>query len=93
MTKERALHLFDYDRENGLLIWKNPPKNHPRLKGRQAGRRRNDGYLVVTSFFKEHLIHELIWMLETGEQMKRLKHLNGDKLDNRFANLRERGFE
>ena len=33
-------------------------------------------------------MHELVWRLAHGVTVKRLIHINGDKLDNRLANLR-----
>lgn len=36
MNKETLLHDFNYDREKGVLIWKNPPKNHSSLLGKET---------------------------------------------------------
>ena len=38
------LHLFDYDKDRGQLIWKNPPKFQPQLVGKVAGTVQHHGH-------------------------------------------------
>jgi len=83
--------LFEYNPETGELTW----KKHPRLKGKPAGTTRKDrGGLILQ--FKINGNHyrsqgaRIIWYLQTGEDPgdKCIDHINGNRNDNRFKNLR-----
>jgi hypothetical protein len=90
LTKEYLLHLFDYDRERGVLIWKNPLGNNTkRWIGQQAGCIDGHRYLRVTINFKMHQVHKIIWFLEKGNWPKVVDHLNGERIDNRISNLED----
>ena len=91
-TKEHLLYLFDYDREEGKLYWKNPnPKNkrYKSLIGTEAGSI-SQGYRRVAIDGIRFFIHRIIYFLETGEQPVQpyeIDHEDEDKLNNRFNNL------
>jgi hypothetical protein len=80
LTAERLRELLDYDPETGRFS-KNgaqrgflvPPKNYVRVH--------LDG--------RQRLAHRLAWLYVYGEWPSgQVDHLNGDKTDNRIANLR-----
>ena len=88
---EEVKELFDYDSETGVITW----KKHPKLKGKVAGTVRKDRGGVVLQFKikgKKKAIQaaRVIWYLHTGEDPGDLciDHINGDRNDNRFQNLR-----
>ena len=90
MTREEILNLFDYDRERGILIWKNPPEpNRKRLMGKIAGTIDKDGYRVLMFKKKCFKIHRLIWFLENGTWPKIVDHIHGLEKGDMIFNLRE----
>ena len=87
LTQDRVRQLFVYDQATGKLYWK------PR-KGVAAGREagcvsKKDGYRRVGIDFTGYLVHRIVWLYEIGEMPPGLlDHVNMDRLDNRFENLR-----
>lgn len=92
ITRERLLHLFSYDRDRGILIWKNPPKQNPYLIGKRAGTEHIDRngkvYLRVCINKKRFMVHQVICLIETGTLPDLVDHIDGNTLNNEFENLR-----
>lgn len=89
ITKEEVLAKLSYDRNAGTLQW-NMEGRH-RWRGQQAGYLNPvAGYLVVKIGKYNYQLHRIIWLLETGSFPENLiDHINGDRSDNRFSNLRD----
>jgi hypothetical protein len=86
---EALQELLHYDPETGTLTWK---QSRGRVsKGQVAGSLGNRGYLHVRCFGRLWLAHRIAWKLQTGAEPKAglvIDHLNGDRADNRWANIR-----
>lgn len=80
--------LFSYDPITGFL-------HHLRSRGKRlAGDRAcypsSSGYLKVSVSHKDYYAHRVAWYLQTGNHpTEQIDHINGDKRDNRWENLRE----
>lgn len=90
-----------YSPKTGLLHWKRRPKTHfvdshawanwnNQHAGKQAfGGRLNRGYLRGKIDGVSYLAHRIIWKIQTDAEPKFIDHINGDRSDNRWINLRD----
>lgn len=84
---------FDYDAAAGQLIWRDAdhlsPSDRSRLVGKPAGSLNADGYVSIKFRGRLYRAHRLVWVHTTGAwPAGEIDHVDGDKSNNRFANLR-----
>lgn len=86
MTMQSTLlETFDYDPDTGALTYRKPRGTLP--AGRRAGTATKAGVSVLL-FGCKTVAHRIIWNMTTGEWPQHpVRHINGDKLDNRWGNL------
>jgi HNH endonuclease len=91
LTREMALSLFDYDPSSGTFTRKTTRGRCNRWKaGQSVGHLASSGYVQIGIGRKLYQAHRLVWLCEYGRfPEKHLDHINGDRSDNRVANLRE----
>lgn len=87
---ERLRDLFIWDAATGALynrVWRGGKAR----AGDRAGKLCKDGYRRVNVDKGEFSEHRVLWALEMGEDPgeAQIDHRNGDRLDNRLANLRK----
>jgi hypothetical protein len=89
MKKQIDFHeLFDLDLKNGTLYWKKRLSQRAKI-GDKAGFLDENGYYIVGIKGKKYPVHRIIWQLINGKEPLKIDHINGDRSDNRFCNLRE----
>lgn len=84
----RIRDFLRYDPETGEFAWIKTPGHRPRA-GLKAGKMTRGGYVQIGFGGKHHMAHRLAWFFVHGEMPSSfLDHINGDRADNRIANLR-----
>jgi len=86
--------LLDYDPKSGVLTWKHRQDARPQWNAKCAGKiagslNKSIGYVTLRIFDKAYYAHRVAYALMTGEWPKNgIDHINGDRKDNRWDNLR-----
>ena len=89
LTAERLRALMHYDSGTGEFHW---IVNISNVKaGSFVGTQsKDDGYIRTSISGKRYLLHRLAWLyVNGGWPSKQIDHINGNRSDNRFSNLRE----
>lgn len=85
---KQAREWLSYNPDTGQLSWR--VKRGSVAAGQAIECVNGHGYVVVRLNKKLHLAHRVIWLLVTGgAPMEDIDHINGNRTDNRIANLRE----
>lgn len=88
LTHERLLHLLHYEPSTGWFTWRQFMGAGIK-PGDRAGAVHGLGYRQMGIDYKKYLEHILAWVYMTGEwPINEIDHINRDKADNRWANLR-----
>lgn len=88
ITQSYLKDLLRYDPLNGRFLRIKSFSNNAKV-GVFVGSKCKNGYLLVGIGKKKYYLHRLAWLYMTGEMPEfQIDHINGDREDNRFSNLR-----
>jgi hypothetical protein len=88
LTIEWISSVLEYAPETGLFLWK--INSGSAIKGGKAGSLDTQGYRRIGLGNRLYKAHRLAWYLCTGNWPKdEIDHINGNRDDNRIANLRQ----
>ena len=91
ITANELRNVLSYDDNTGIFTWIARPSKAVKI-GQIAGSLNNTGYVTIGIYGKVYKAHRLAWLYVTGDWPSGLMdHINGDKSDNRFENLRDIG--
>lgn len=89
LTQAEVKEFLHYDPLTGFFTWIKS-SNWSIKVGSRAQSLTPNKYIAIGINKKQHLAHRLAWLYMTGEMPKEfIDHINGDRSDNRFCNLRE----
>ena len=88
ITQKSLKEILEYNEKTGEFIYR---VNRGKFKiGDVAGTNRVDGYTTIKIHGTPYLAHRLAWLYVTGFwPTKQIDHINRNKRDNKFCNLRE----
>lgn len=93
--REALMARLSYDPETGVFTWLQKPETdrwsrtwNTRYAGKEAGAS-SHGYVSINIDGRLYLAHRLAWLFVCEEwPAVQIDHINGDRCDNRIANLR-----
>lgn len=79
---------YRYDPVTGVVKYKKRINGGSKDEGDIVGSINNRGYLASRINGQYTLLHRAIWVIMTGDQPDEIDHINGNRADNRWCNLR-----
>lgn len=86
-TQTDLLYIYEYDPTSGDLRRRLDTMGG--TKGDLATYPHSQGYLSTCIGSKEYLAHRIIWFMQTGCWPDQVDHIDHDRSNNRWSNLRE----
>lgn len=88
ITAEKLRELTEYDPVTGIFVWRKKAGHRIEI-GARVGNIKSNGYYEARIDNNRVHLHRMAWLYVTGEHPQgQIDHINGDRSDNRFCNLR-----
>lgn len=88
LSASEAREFLGYNKETGILMWLKKPSIGVSA-GSIAGCITSQGYLQIRLKGKPYLAHRLAFLIVEGRWPEEIDHINGDRKNNSWANIRE----
>ena len=89
ITQSFVKEHFHYNEKSGDFYWIKKTSPLSRVKLKEPIRTlHHSGYLVVTVYKRQHLVHRLIYLYMTGSFPEEVDHRDTNKTNNSWNNLR-----
>lgn len=89
LTQEELKERLSYEPDTGAFAWLTTKCNAIKVGDRAGCLDKKQGYRRLNLNRKLWLEHQLVFLYMTGTIPLEIDHINGNKADNRFSNLRE----
>ena len=87
LDQNNVRKFFLYDPISGKLTWRLPTFNN--YVGEEVTSISKQGYYVVNFNKIPRLVHRIIWLYQTGYLPEQVDHIDHDRTNNKWDNLRE----
>lgn len=88
ITQQYLKEILHYNPDTGVFMWKEAKRGRNKFK--PAGTYDSNGYLIIKIDYKRYRAGRLAWIYMTGkEPVNLIDHINRNKADDRWVNLRE----
>lgn len=100
-SPELLRKLLRYEPDTGKLFWREREREffetdvahlvwNKKYKDKSAGGLAGNGYLSISIFGQQHLVHRVVYAIyHSNWPIRQIDHINGDRADNRIENLRD----
>lgn len=88
ITQKHLKEILCYDPETGIFIWLVDRSDNIKA-GDVAGRTNIQYYIQIQINYKQYMTHRLAFLYMTENMPEYIDHINRDKADNRWCNLRK----
>lgn len=87
-TLDELKSVVRYEPETGEIVYLKKTANRTKAGDRAGWVNRTSGYRQISVFCRAFQEHRLVWFYMTGEWPAFIDHIDGERANNRWSNLR-----